>query len=46
MLEGTRTQQLYGGLEPTLSYEVLESGLKCSQNLFFSASILVHTCNK
>ena len=49
MWEETPTQQIRGCLVTLkLSYQVLESRLKCNQgakNVSVSASIPVHTCN-
>ena len=48
MWEETPTQQIRGLVKLKLSYQVLESHFKCNQgaeNVRFSASIPVHTCN-
>ena len=48
MWEETPTQQIRGLVKLKLSYQVLESHFKCNQgteNVSFSASIPVHTCN-
>ena len=48
MWEETPIQQLCGLVTLKLSYQVLESRLKCNQgaeNVSLSASIPVHTCN-
>ena len=47
MWEGTPTLQLWGVLAPKLTYQAVESHLKCNQgakNVHFTANILVHTC--
>ena len=48
MWEETPIQQLWGLVKLKLSCQVLESHFKCNQgaeNVSFSASIPVHTCN-
>ena len=48
MWEETTIQQLWGLVKLKLSYQVLESCFKCNQgaeNVSFSASIPVHSCN-
>ena len=48
MWEETSTQQIRGLVKLKLSYQVLVAHFKCNQgaeNVRFSASIPVHTCN-
>ena len=48
MWEETPAQQIWGLVKLKLSYKVLEFHFKCNQdaeNVSFSASIPVHTCN-
>ena len=48
MWEESTTQQIWGLVRLKLSYKVHEPLFRCNQgaeNICFSASILVHTCN-